>query len=30
MNCLSSADLKGEDDGHSISKTTLIARAPHN
>jgi hypothetical protein len=29
MNCLSSADLKGEDDAHSISKTTLIDHAPH-
>jgi len=30
INCLSSADLKEEDDAHSISHTTLIAPAPHN
>jgi hypothetical protein len=30
MNCLSSADLKAEDDGHSISHTTLFDHAPHN
>jgi hypothetical protein len=29
MNCLSSADLKGEDDAHSISHVTLIRHAPH-
>jgi hypothetical protein len=29
MNCLSSADLKAEDDAHSIFKTTLIGHAPH-
>ncbi len=29
MDCLSSADLKAEDDAHSISHATLIRQAPH-
>jgi hypothetical protein len=29
MNCLSSEDLKEENDAHSISHTTLIPHPPH-
>jgi len=30
MNCLSSEDLRAEDDAHSIFEATLIRTAPHN